>query len=180
MAYNSVAATFPFPTGSVDASATVNGVVDNKNYSVPTPARVTFGLGTGALKINLISKLYQASLVATTAVIDLTALLDEWGTAINFARVKGIVIYNFATTPGFVLKVGAAGTNPWDGLAVTAASDKFKVPPGYLNGPVVVPGFVMVGAPDAAGLVVGTPKNIQLDSGANTVPYGIQFFGADA
>lgn len=180
MAYNDVSASFAFPTGNVDATTTTNGIQDGRNWSFPSIQNVRFKKGTGALQINLITKLYQATLAATTVLHDLTTLLDEYGTAINFARVKGVLLLNFATTAGYTLKAGGAVSNPW-AAPFADVSDKIIVPPGYLNGSTIVPGFVMIGAPDAAGLVTsGTSKVLQLDSGSNSVPYGMALFGADA
>lgn len=169
-------------SGSLDASSSTNGIVDSKVFQFPTLPTTSFKAGTGNLQINLMTKLTFGSLASTTVLIDLTTLTDEFGTAINFARAKGILLLNFATTAGFILKAGGAGTNPWAAPFGTT-TDKIIVPNGCFasDGTTIIPGQVVVIAPAAAGLVTsGTSKVLQLDSGSNTVAYGYAIIGADA
>src|SRR4051812_25227692 len=60
----------------------------------------------------------QMTLSATPTVLDLTNLLDPFGNAISFARVKEFLIVNTSTTSGQVVLLGYATTtaNAWTSI----------------------------------------------------------------
>lgn len=181
MAYNDATAKFSPPSSTLDASTSVNGILRPAIYAQPDLPAVSLRFGTGDGQINLVSKLYQATLAATPGTLDLTALVDNFGTAVNNARIKGLVFYNLSTTAATPLKVGANGTNPFAAM-FGDVTDILMVPNGYLNSSgSIVPGFAIICAPAAAGLVTsGTSKVIKLDPGSATIPYAFAAFGVDA
>jgi hypothetical protein len=90
-----------------------------------------FSAGTGDGQID---KVYSASLTVAGAggtMLDLLGgLTDKSGAAINFVKVKGIILHNQSTTK--TVTIGPDATNGWFGAAApfAAATDAQKVTPG--------------------------------------------------
>ena len=167
------------PSGYFDDTTVFQG--QNVGGQTPLPVfpggQLIYGASGGTGKIDLMSKFYEATLTGTVA-FDLTSLLDPRGAALNFARVKAVVIVNFATTAGFVLKLGL-GTNPFINYFDNVATAKLRVEAGFTNANgIAVPNMVVLACPESNGWAVsGTNKVIQLDSGANAVPYHFHVVG---
>ena len=135
------------------------------NVSIPVNVGDTIDLtnGTAALQFNI---LYDAPRVlsGSTDVINLTSIIDEWGSTDDCARIKGV---GFVNTSNANLVFGA-GTNPW----IT-----------WLNGTVTLPpGAWTAGAtPDATGWTVtpSTGMNFTV-TGSIGQGYSIVLLGANA
>jgi hypothetical protein len=185
MPYSEVVASVAsnFISGRIDPGISAGSLGTVKStFPLPNIAAEDLGFGTGAGKVNLMNKPAQGSLLGTVD-IDLTTLTDPYGAAINFARVKVLAVFNFATNDAYKLVMGLAVTNPWAAPFDGLTTGKLHVPPGRLDATlgVTYPGRVLIWAPGATGLAVsGTSKVLRLDSGANTVPYVVALFGNDA
>lgn len=164
--------------GSVTPVSPYSGV----SASLPNMAApVTFQNGTGLGNINLIG-LASGTAAAAPASVDLTTMTDVVGAAINFARVRAVMILNKASNDAYKLLWDGTVTNAWkdpfNGLAVA----KLSIPPGAIQaGTAVAPGGVLIWGSNLTGLVVApTSKLIVLDPGANTIPYAVHLLGVNA
>jgi hypothetical protein len=131
---------------------------------------------SGAGKINLVYY-RKLSLAGATQTIDLTALTDPFGDAVNFARLRFIALLNWSTTDAHVATIGG-GSNAYAGAWVTT----LKVPAGVsLNG-VTLPGVAEFIAMNTTGYasIDATHKNIVVDPGANTFTFDILLAGSSA
>lgn len=150
-------------------------------YDVPVlPSNgYTFSDGTGAGAVSVSSnvgaitlkgtKIYQASgsAAAANVDIDLTTVVNIDGTT-GFSTVRGIMIFNDATTDAFILSTGA-GTNPFKPY-LSGTTPTYAIEPGGV--------FVAFKALNAAGWTVdASNKVVRLAPGSNTVPYRIVVVG---
>jgi hypothetical protein len=147
-------------TGGVPSTATASFLTRaSAGYlagtSIPiTPARILayFGSGTLADQIDGLSPLLLTFTASTPQTLDLSALLDAFLAPITTARVRFMLIKNLATTDGFNLLVGGAGTNEWNGPL--SSGGKLTVGPSTANND----GFALLSAPNTTGYpVYGTP-----------------------
>jgi hypothetical protein len=135
------------------------------NVSIPVNISDTINLtnGTAALQFNI---LYDAprTLSGTTDTINLTSVVDEWGSTDDCARIKGIAVVN---TGADSIAVGG-GTDPWN----TLLSGTVTLPPGA---------FFCAATPDATGWAVtaSTAMNL-LVTGTSGQTYSIVLLGANA
>lgn len=117
--------------------------------NAPSPAlpSITWNPGTGAGQVDLFwTKTYT---VTTTDSKDLTALTDNFGATVNFARLKFVALVNHDAT--HTVTIDATGTNPWTG----AYTGTITIRPGSY--------FLLPVASDATGYVTsGTSKNFTL------------------
>jgi hypothetical protein len=121
----------------------------------------TYSSGTGSGQADT-PYAAQLTLVASTPqTIDLTALKDPAGNAINFARVREFIVQNTATTAGYDCKVYAGTTNPVAWLPPSASAIYCRY------GSVIrISDKVSTGAGN--GNIVGaTAKSVTFDPGSN-------------
>ncbi|MDP2307992.1 MAG: hypothetical protein Q8P18_18350 [Pseudomonadota bacterium] len=142
-----------FP-GTLGSGNYLTGTTDNKQNRVWTDTR---------------------TLVATSETLDLYGSLPEaiGGAVINFVEVRGILIKNRATNPGFLLTVGNGAAAAYQGL-FNGAAERIKVPASGC--------FLWFAPLDGGGLVVTntTAQDFKLDSGAATITYDIAIWGVDS
>ena len=114
------------------------------------------------------------TLVGTSEEIDLAGVLtDGLGEVLTFAKVKGIMIFNKATSAAFNLTVGGSLIGVCFINWVSDFSDKIVIGPG---------GCFVLWNPSLAGYAVtaGTGDKLKIDSGANQVEYDIIIIGTSA
>lgn len=97
-----------------NAPSTVPGTV--RPASTTLKAGVSFASGTGADKVNLKYANVFTFVSATPQTIDLSNLLDVYGNAVNFARVKSITIKMYSQTDAATLTIAPGASNGWDRL----------------------------------------------------------------
>lgn len=103
--------------------------------------------GTGTLQCDRVVSDRRTLASAGTEDLDLqSTLLDVYGAAVVFAKVRWFILYNRSTAQTFAVKPGAS--NGWLGM-LKNASDILEVPPG---------GSVIWYAP--AGIAVGASTKI--------------------
>lgn len=131
--------------------------------------------GTGAGKADRIFSDRRTLAASATEDLDLAGvLLDAFGSAITFARVKGLIIAAAAGNTNNVI-VGAASSNPW--ATLLGATHTLTLRPGA---------FVAVGTgvADATGYAVtastGDLLKIANSAGSTSVTYDIHIIGASA
>ncbi|MFE4548866.1 hypothetical protein [Streptomyces sp. NPDC056785] len=131
--------------------------------------------GTGAGKADRIFSDRRTLAASATEDLDLAGvLLDAFGSAITFARVKGLIIAAAAGNTNNVV-VGAASSNPW--ATLLGATHTLTLRPGA---------FVAVGTgvADATGYAVtastGDLLKIANSAGSTSVTYDIHIIGASA
>lgn len=136
---------------------------------------VALATGTGVGKAD--KRFTDTRTLAASATEDLDlagVLLDAFGAAITFARVKGLFISAAAANTNNVI-VGAASATAW--AALLGATGTITIRPGTTVG-------VMAGAADATGYVVAAGSTDLLkvaNSAAGTsVTYDILIIGASA
>jgi hypothetical protein len=99
---------------------------------------------------------------STPQSIDLTSLLDQVGASISFGMVEFFAYRIQATNPAYVLTVGGAGSNPWNGFLVGAGQMVWQ-PSTTLND-----GFMVLPAPNGMPVNSGS-KILKMDPGTNAV-----------
>lgn len=156
-------------------SITPANLPGNVPYTFPENFKLNLSPGTTADSANLI---YSATIAFTAApqVLDLTALTDPTGGAVNFARVRSIWIKVKSTTDGTTLKLGygATTTNAWTSL-VSNPGQIFLQASTANNDSMFV-----LSAPNTTGWAVSsTNKLLQLDPGAATFSADITIVGAN-
>lgn len=180
MAYKSLTASVSGSAFSVslDPGLTYGtSVKPPSKFNLPALQSLPFAFGTGAGKINLAAVQGGTLAVSTPVNVDLSTMTDPYGAAVNFAKVRGLMIVNFSTSA--VLTVGAAASNPWTAL-MGGTTPTFFVGPGYLDATTgkVHPGYEIKARGDAAGFAVsGSSKVLKLDPGASTFDYFLALIG---
>lgn len=126
----------------------------------------TFANGTGANNIQEQWSKTHTAAASTPDVWVLSALTDDQGRTIPFAKVRAWLVINLGTTD---LLIGNAPTHPW-AAPFGSATDRVRCPAG---------GFVVLCAPGAAGLGVtsGSSDQLQVDPGASSCQYQILAIG---
>lgn len=95
---------------------------------------------------------------------DLTSLLDIQGNPISFAVVRFFAYRIQASNPLYVLTVGGAGANEWNGR-LTSGSKEIWYPSTNGNS-----GYTIVQAPSLTGMPVNSgSKLLKMDPGTNSV-----------
>jgi hypothetical protein len=150
-------------------------------FNSPNFPGLDMTVGTAIGQFNILG-VKGGSAVGAVVDVDLTAIPDPFGTVVNAANIRFLLLLNDDTVAGHILNIGAAATNPWTALFGAGATFKFTVPPGAVlpnTNPVVnFPGMLLVGSPQTGQLpVTGTSKILRLDPLANTVPYRIFLIG---
>ncbi|MEU2111826.1 hypothetical protein [Streptomyces sp. NPDC019507] len=162
---------------SVAASAELTSAADLATGAVPLTVRhaVSLASGTGVGKADRIFHDRRTLAASATEDLDLAGvLLDSFGAAITFARIKGLIIKAAAANTNNVV-VGAAAANPW--TALLGATGTLIVRPGTAVA-------VAAGEADPTGYAVtaGTADMLKVaNSGAGTsVTYDVVLIGASA
>lgn len=128
--------------------------------------------GTGAVDTANYIWSDRRTLTATTETLDLAGgLTNAFGTALTFARIKGLLIHNRNTTVGNTLTIGGAASNQF--LLFDDASDEYTIGPN---------GIFFIWEPSAAAKVVtaSTGDILKFDAGAATITYDIIIVGSSA
>lgn len=134
----------------------------------------TYANGTGAGLIDLMfASAY--TLASTTALLDLTAMSDLAGAAVNMARVRELMIQITDTTSTHSLTVYANSASGW-GFLPPSGSPLTAFPNG---------GFLRLSDPystgSAAGYVTGSAsKKFVVDAGSNSVTFNLMILGCSA
>lgn len=141
----------------------------------PLSRQMSLSNGTGAGKADRLFSDRRTLAASGTEDLDLAGvLLDAFGQAITFARVKGLIIAAAAANTNNVV-VGAAATNPW--ATLLSATGTVTLRPGAFLA-------VGTGQADATGYAVtaATADLLKIaNSGAGTsVTYDIHIIGASA
>jgi len=149
---------------ALDLSSTLDTIQRNKSYSF------TDGAGADQADVHWSDERTLAALASED--LDLAGgLIDAFGAAITFARIKGIYVEADATNINLVA-VGGAGANALLGW-MASASDNIRVRPGGL--------FLLV-APDATGwpVTAGTADLLRIANlaGGTSVKYRIVLVGS--
>ncbi|MEU6222245.1 hypothetical protein [Streptomyces sp. NPDC047042] len=162
-------------TVAVSASGELTSALDlgTGRASQILARRMTLGSGTGAGKADRIWSDRRTLAASATEDLDLAGvLLDAFGAAVTFARIKGLIIAAAAGNTNNVV-VGAAASAPW--ITLLGATHTLTLRPGA---------FVAVGtgAADAIGYAV-TATTADLLKVANSaagtpVTYDIHIIGA--
>lgn len=123
-----------------------------------------FSPGSGADQCNWIHARTYTFVASTPQTIDLTALTDIVGTSFSFAIVRWLCYRIQSTNATYLLTVGGAGTNEWNGW-LTSGSKALWYPSSLVNH-----GFTILQAPSATGMPVsGSSKLFKMDPGSNAV-----------
>jgi hypothetical protein len=146
-------------------------VIGNPTVNVSETPAYTYSNGTALSSTDLLHSRIYSLTASTPQTIDLTALLDPWGGAVNFARVRSILLRNTGSSS---ITVGAAATNAWVG------------PLGTTTSTLIIPGGAIACFEDpsslgTAGWVVGaTSKSIKLDPGTSNGTLEVILAGGSA
>jgi hypothetical protein len=159
------------------AFAELSSTLDLGTARVPVSLNRSVNLtsGTGAGQADKVFSDRRTLAASATEDLDLAGvLLDAFGAAITFVRVKGIFISAAATNANNVV-VGAAASNPW--ATLLNATGTLTLRPGATVG-------AMAGVTDGTGYTVTAATGDLLkvaNSGAGTsVTYDIHIVGASA
>jgi hypothetical protein len=133
---------------------------------------------TNGSAANQASLLYYASrlLTATSETLDLTALTDIFGNAVNFTAngIKAIGIVNTNAATGAVLKVGGAATAAWIGGSGAHAGPFNATTDVQIIG---AGGKWCQESPTDGFSVASGSKNLKVDAGSATITYQIFIWG---
>jgi hypothetical protein len=157
-----------------DLAAKFASALDLQTLSAPASLKRSFGWseGSGARQANRIFTDRRTLAASATENLDLAAvLLDAFGTAITFARVRALIVAAADANTNNVL-VGGAASNGFINW-VSDTSDVVVVRPGGL--------FALI-APDATGYAVtaatGDILKITNSAGTTGVTYEVAIIGA--
>ncbi|MFB7589376.1 hypothetical protein [Streptomyces sp. NPDC056169] len=162
---------------SVAASATLTSPLDLTTASAPVTVRAatTWQTGTTAGRADRVFSDRRSLVASATEDLDLAGvLLDAFGAAITWARIKGLYIRAADSNVNNVV-IGAAATNAW--ATLLGATGTITLRPGAAIG-------VTTGAADATAYAVtaGTGDLLKVaNSAAGTaVSYDVVIIGASA
>ncbi|MFD9444951.1 hypothetical protein [Streptomyces sp. NPDC060001] len=162
---------------SIAANASLSAALDLATATAPLQVRkaVSLSSGTGAGQADKVFSDRRTLAASATEDLDLAGvLLDVFGAAITFARIKGIVISAAAGNTNNVI-VGAASATQWATLLNAAGTVTLRPGASFC---------AIAGAADATGWAVTATTGDLLkvaNSGAGTsVTYDIVLIGASA
>ncbi len=176
----------------VKGNVSLNVNISQVNANVPTAnanqppttlasSQPTFTCSTSGVLADQVDTLYVKKGLsiphATPVVLDLTALTDMFGNAINFARVKRIAIIMYGAVDGQTLSLGYMATtaNAWTVLVSNPGQIPLQATPTATN-----QAFFAVAAPNATGYPVTSSSHLlELSSSADNssgVPMTIDIF----
>ncbi|MGI5196578.1 hypothetical protein ACQEVY_23500 [Streptomyces sp. CA-288835] len=169
MALNSVLA--------MSAFAELSNALDLGSAKAPMSLNrsVTLGSGTGAGKADKVFSDRRTLAASASEDLDLAGvLLDVFGSAITFVRIKGLFISAAAANTNNLV-IGAAASNAW--ATLLNATGTLTLRPGATIG-------AMAGAADATAYAVtagiGDQLKIANSAGSTPVTYDIHIVGASA
>lgn len=129
--------------------------------------------GTGANQMDLLYASQRTLAASTNETLDLyNSITDNFGTTLDFARVKVMIIVS-ASTNGDDIAIGGAASNAFTNW-VNDATDKVNVRPG---------GVLCIGAPAATGYPVTDSTGDKLlitNTSTNGVTYDIYIGGSSS
>ncbi|MDX3637680.1 hypothetical protein PV728_47420 [Streptomyces europaeiscabiei] len=162
---------------SIAANASLTSALDLATATVPLQVRksVSLASGTGAGQADKVFSDRRTLAASGSEDLDLAGvLLDAFGAAITWARVKGLFISAAAANTNSVI-VGAASATQWATLLNAAGTITLR--PGSSFG-------AMTGSADATGWAVtagtGDLLKIANSAGSTSVTYDIVIIGASA
>ena len=131
---------------------------------------VSLASGTGAGQANRSFHDMRTLASGASEELDLTTLTDAFGDAVVMARLKVLYVRDLSGSDGLLIGGATAGA-----LGLFADSgDVLKLPPQ---------GILLVTAPDASGIVVGTSNKLKFQHAGQTggaLQYEIVMLGASA
>jgi hypothetical protein len=158
---------------AVQTSLTKTDGLASASANVPWSYGFEWPDGTGADQANRLYQGRRTLTASSTEDLDLsgTTLLDSYGVAIAFARIKALIVKAAAGNANNVI-VGGASANQWVG-PFGAAAHTIAVKPN---------GTLVLTAPDATGWAVtagtGDLLKIANSAGGTSVTYDIFLIGA--
>jgi hypothetical protein len=162
--------------GNLDVKLLLNYVA-SLDLSSPTDLlgyskRISFAPGTGANQASLLWHDQRTLAASATETLDLSgSLLDAFGVAVAFTKVRAILVYAAAANTNDVVVGGAAATQ-W-AAPFGDVTDKVNVKPG---------GLFLLTAPDANGMAVanGATDSLKIANGSSGtgVTYDILIIGS--
>lgn len=156
-------------TASVKLAVTMQEIlttgIESSNLAGVLSVATALAAGTGAGNIQQ-KWTKSATVTAAPVTWTLSAITDDLGRTIPFAKVRFFAIVNLGTAD---LLVGNAGSHPW-AAPFSAGTERVRVPAG---------GWLAMSAPSAAGLAVGsgTSDQLKIDPAAATIDYQLVFLG---
>jgi hypothetical protein len=163
------------------ANANVQSADDLGDGKIPVSAAKTvtyaYSAAAGALNVSLAYLKRRTVTAAGTITLDLNALTDRYGVAINFALVKTIRFYNRSATLPLTVKFprGAGGNSLCDALFTVDAVDAGNT---FVSMLLPAGGTRFVDAPTAAGFAVGASDTIVLgNAGGSDADVDISLLG---
>lgn len=150
-----------------DGRFTGSGALNNPEVAVAFSMNQTWANGTGDNAANQFWQL-SSNANATPTVFDLDAgtLLDDFGTALTFTTLKGILIRNKSTTTTEVLTIGGDFIQT---VVMGGTAPVFKLEPSgvlYFTNPI-----------DEYDIAAGTGDQISLDPGSDNISFDIVLIG---
>jgi hypothetical protein len=160
---DSITETLTFGATSTQVSATIGVAAPTSLYSWIS------GTGSGAVDLRWEHSYTLAASASTT--LTLSALTDDLGRAVAFARVRKLLILITAMTGNDFLTVGSATTNPW------------TAPVGGGTQTIVVRDLLLLVGAGSTAYVVTAGSNDQLkivNSGSASITFTVAISGASA
>jgi hypothetical protein len=151
-----------FGGGLSNAQAAFNqtpssGVFAGNNVQFPTVRlQSAFKAGVAADQIDGYSQVNLALAASTPQNVDLMALVDFQGVALTVLHIAFIAIKVLTPGDGFVILVGAAGANEFNGF-VSAAGTVTVYPPSPTG---LNDGFTVFSAPSTTGMPVSSSHHL--------------------
>ncbi len=179
MPFSNAVGTINYNASFTEAVST--GLVTSQTLAATINRGISYGNGTGSGQIDMLYA-KQLSLAATPTTLDLQSLTDLNGAALNFLRIREMIIQTLATTAAYVVTVGGAGSGAWLGFFGTTTSTltlptNVAATGNYATMQLSDP--YTVGA--TTGAYVGASSHLlKLDPGANTILINIILAGCSA
>jgi hypothetical protein len=170
-------------TGSISFASsfgqTAPDIPSTSLVTLSNPQAAKFNASVSGTLANQVDLKYSRTLTltATPTALDLTALTDVFGGAVNFHRVKTVSVVNRSVTDGAVVTLGYGTTtaNAWTGLV----SNPGTIAVGPSTAQAV--GFLAMSSPNTTGWAVGsTSRLIQFDPGSSTITVDVEITGCSA
>lgn len=151
------------------------GPLANQPVPIDNTINASFAAGTAA---DLVDLAYAATLSFTASTpqdLDLTSLTNIFGAAVNFARVRSILIKPLGTTNGALLTLSPHATNGWTNFLGASSALKLHMATSTNEA-----GCCLV-APNTTGWAVsGTNKVLTLTPSAHAFDVDIEIKGCSA
>lgn len=151
-----------------------SGLITTQTLPASISLTTQYQNGTGAGAINLIFAKQIALVASTPQTLDLTTLTDLSGAAVNFARIRELVVQVVTATSGFNVILGNAAATAFAAFwGATGTDTVFAGSIRYFTDPTSV--GVGIGA-----VTSGTSKSLKLDPGSNNVTINLLIAGCTA